>query len=80
MSFWKKLSIFLFFYFLLKHRHSFYLWMICHFSNFTKLKRNTLVQKVKTFFFPQLYNISQTDPQEDLAKFGYTKNVKIKHF
>jgi hypothetical protein len=55
--------------------------MNSHFSKVTKLKRNTLVQKVENFFFfPQLYNISQTDPQVDLAKFGYTKNVKIKHF
>jgi hypothetical protein len=89
MSFlWKKSQLFFSFlifkfFFCWKHHHNFYLWMICHLSNFTKLKRNTLVQKVQIFFFPQLYDISQTNDhlQEDLAKFGYRKkNVKVIHF
>jgi hypothetical protein len=85
MSFWKKivnLHFLLFIYFCWKHGHNFYLGIICHLSNFTKLKRNILVQKVQIIIFPQLYYVSQTNdhPQEDLAKFGYRKNVKVKHF
>jgi len=40
------------------------------------------LSKRSRFIFLQLYDVSQTNdhPQEDLAKFGYRKDVKVKHF